>query len=361
MKKYMYIAIMLLTMAGCHNQYLEDYYIKPEAAFAMNLTTDTVQTLQSIVFTNQGQGQTFSIWPGDAGHVYGTQGNSGYTVNSSGFYSYSYREPGIYTIVWVAGSVNAQGQVVQDVDSSQLIVIDKRGGLDELTIKKIYRLDEYDASRNTYFSSVAQMTDDTTLMCGIVYEAWRDGSINSIKSPKMTLMYQLTSTTAKLYWWNKAQNDWVNIRSEVDNVFNVMDNGKIAPQQIKVVTASGYENFYWIYAVMMPKLTSFITNGVEGVISHEIMSYNVYDINVTLPAGTDLTSLTPEWQFMENDVNLLDGAKTSVTVNGIEQISGKSIIDGSQDVVYFLTYTFPNTQNNALTQTSKMHVHFTLQ
>lgn len=351
----------MTALAGCHNQYLEDYYVKPKAAFTTNLSSDTVQTLQSVVFTNQGEGQTFSIWPGDAGHVYGQYSNAGYTINSSGQYSYSYREPGIYTVVWVAGSTNGEGKIEQDVDSLSIVVIDTRGGLDELSIKKIYRLDDYDASRNTYFTSVAEVVDDSTLMCGIVYEAWRTGNINSIKSPKLTLAYTLTSTLSKLYWFNTAKSEWVNIRSEVDNVFNVMEDKRIAPQRIKVVTASGYENYFTIYAVMMPKLTTFKVGTVKGVITHELTSYNVYDIEVKLPAGTDLTQLQPEWELMANDALLLDGATTSVTVNGVEQISGQSVIDGSQEVVYKLSYTFPNTQNNALTQTSEMRVHFTIQ
>lgn len=361
MKQYLYIALMITTLVGCHNQYLADYYVQPKAAFTTNLNSDTVQTLQSIVFTNQGQGQTYSIWPGDAGHVYGQQGNAGYTVNSSGFYSYSYREPGVYTVVWVAGSVDANGQVVQDSDSIRLVVLDLHGGLDELAIKKIYRLDDYDPSRNTFFSSTAESVNDSTLMCGIVYEAWRNGNINSIKSPKLTLSYALTSTKSKLYWWNNAQTNWQEIRSEVDNVFNVMENNRIAPQLIKVVTASGYENHYWIYTVMMPKLTSFKVGDVEGLISHELTAYNIYNVEVTLPKGTDLTQLQPQWQFMGEDALLLEGATTSVTVNGKEQVSGQSVIDGTQEVIYQLSYTFPNTNNNALTQTSEMHIHFTVQ
>lgn len=361
MKKYIFIIFAMTALAGCHNQYLAEYYVKPEAAFTTNLSSDTVQTLQSIVFTNQGKGQTFSIWPGDADHVYGQQGNAGYTVNSSGFYSYSYREPGVYTIVWVAGSIDAAGQVVQDVDSTRLVVLDMHGGLDELVIKKIYRLDDYDVSRNTFFSSTAEQVNDSTLMCGVVYEAWRNGSINSIKSPKLTLMYTLTSTKSKLYWWNTAKAEWLEIRSEVDNIFNVMENNRIAVQRVKVVTASGYENRYWIYTVMMPKLTKFSVNGVEGKIVHELTSYNVYDINLSLPAGTDVSSLKPEWQLMANDANLLEGATCHVTVDGVEQVSGQSVINGSQEVVYKLSYTFPNTNNDALTQTSEMHVHITVQ
>lgn len=361
MKKYFFIIFVMTALVGCHNQYLAEYYVKPQAAFTTNLSSDTVQTLQSIVFTNQGKGQTFSIWPGDADHVYGQQGNSGYTVNSSGFYSYSYREPGVYTVVWVAGSIDAKGQVVQDVDSTRLVVLDLHGGLDELVIKKIYRLDEYDASRNTFFSATAEQVNDSTLLCGIVYEAWRNGTINSIKSPKLTLMYTLTSTKSKLYWWNTAKKEWLEIRSEVDNIFNVMENDRIAPQLIKVVTASGYENRYWIYPVMMPKLTSFSINGQEATIQHELTSYNVYDVNITLPAGTDLTQLKPEFVFMENDANLLIGATYSVKVDGQEQTSGQSVINGSQEVIYNLSYTFPNTTQNALTQTSEMHLHITVQ
>lgn len=358
MKRYVYIIFVMTILAGCHNQYLKDYYVLPQAIFTTDIDTDTIPTLQSVTFINQGKGQTFSVWPGDVGHVYGLQGNTGYTINSSGTYSYSYREPGTYTIVWVAGSVNAKGKVEQDVDSIQLVVVDMRGGLDELSIKKIYRLDDYDASHNTYFNAIAEQVNDTTLMCGVIYEAWREGTINSIKSPKMLLAYTLTSSTASLYWWNKSKSTWVNVRSEVDNVFGVMENGRIAPQRIKVVTASGYENHYWLYAVMMPKITTFSINGVEGTITHELTSYNVYDIDLILPAGTDVSSLKPEWQLMADDANLLDGATTHVMVNGIEQTSGTSVVDFSNGIVEYNLYYQPFASEQ-IYQTSVMRVSVT--
>lgn len=360
MKKFIIYSLALIGLFSCKDQYLDDYYVEPVAAFSTNLEGTEAGTLESIIFTNLGAGQTFSIWTGDANHQYGKQGNSGFAIGTSGEFSYSYREPGQYTVVWIASSMNAAGEIISSIDSVKLTLLDKSGGLDNLSIYKIYRMDDYDDTRSTYFHAAATMLDDSTLMCPIIYEAWRNGSINSIKSKKLYLKYQLTSTTATLYWYTDG--DWKNVRSEVDNFFGVMDGNTIAPQRIKVVTASGFTRYFQINAVMMPKLTSMTFNGVEATITHDLSAYNIYDVNVTLPAGTDLTQLKPEFVLMENDANLLDGSNASVTVNGVEQTSGVSVVDFSNGVVtYNLEYTMLGATNKELKQTSEMRVNITLE
>lgn len=347
-RNFIVIACCCIALYACKDQYLSDYYVEPQAAFTWNVSDNTVGTLQSVVFANNGQGQNYSVWTGDNGHVYGTLGDNGFPIGASGVFSYSYREPGEYTVVWVATSMDAKGGIVEAVDSVRLIVVDRNGGLDNLSIYKIYRMDDYDATRNTFYSSAAQFVDDTLLMCPVIYEAWRDGKINSVKSPKLTLKYSLTSSTATLKWWHRGE--WKEVRSELDNVFSVMDGSRIAPQRICVTTASGYNTYYTIAAVMMPKLTSFGVNGAKGVITHDVQHYNRYYVDITLPADMDRSAATPVWTLMDNDANLLDGAQTSVRVNGIEQESGKSIVDLTRDIVYELSYSV----GKGLVQTSTM-------
>lgn len=356
MKKYI-ILVLLVGLMGCHNQYLKDYYVTPQASFTMSVK-DSVDILTSVVFTNKGQGQTFSIWTGDASHMYGNQSNTGFTIGSSGFFSYSYREPGVYNVVWVAGSVNAKGELEQSVDSVKLKVVDNQGGLDELWIYKIYRLDEYDPTQNAIFNAKGTCINDSTWMCGIIYEAWRTGTINTIKSKKLELKYQLTSSTASLYWLDKSQNEWRKIRSELDNIFCVMEGKKIAPQRLKVVTASSFVKEYLLYAVVMPKLTSFSINGIEATIKHDVTSYNVYDVEIVLPSGTDLTQLRPDFVFMGDDVDLLSGATYSVKVNGQNQTSGTSVVDFSQGIVEYTLYYQPF-ESEQISQTSVMRVTVT--
>lgn len=341
-------AACLLSLFSCKNQYLEDYYIEPKAAFSWDIAGDTITTLQSVSFTNEGRGQNYAIYTGDDGHLYGALGNNGFAVGANGTFSYSYREPGDYMVVWVATSMNAKGELIASIDSMPLHVVDHNGGLDNLSIYRIFRMDEYDATRNTFYHSHAQFVNDTLLLCPIIYEAWRTGKINSIKSPKLTLKYALTSSTATLTWWN--QGEWKSVRSELDNIFSVMDGERMAPQRLCVTTASGYKTYYTLVAVMMPKLTSFAVNGIEGVVSHDVLGYNRYYVDITVPADMDLHTVQPVWTLMNGDDNLLAGATASVRVNGVEQISGQTTIDLTQEVVYDLSYSV----GEGLTQTSTM-------
>ena len=355
----LFTLIIVMIVAGCRDEYLDDYYVTPVASFSTNLSVNEVPTLESILFTNTGKGQNFSIWTGDAGHKYGTTGNSGFAIGTSGEFSYSYREPGVYKIVWVASSLNAKKEVETDIDSITINIVDNNSGLDNISIFKIYRMDDYDDTRNTFFHSQGVFVNDTTIMCPIIYEAWRNGTINSIKSKKLYLKYQLTSTTSTLYWLNEGE--WKTIRSEVDNYFCVMENDRITPQRIKVVTASNRTREFLLYAVMMPKITTFSINGSQATITHDISSYNIYDVDLTLPAETNLSQLTPEFEIMGADNLLLDGANMSVSIEGEEQQSGISKVDFSNGpVTYLLKYTFPGA-NPQLCQTAEMRINIQLQ
>lgn len=349
---YMVLAVVL---TACHDQYIKDYYITPRAAFEIS-AKDSVDIQTSVFFTNRGEGQTYAVWTGDAGHEYGKQGECGFTVSSNGSFSYAYSEPGDYLIVWIASSVNAKGDVVSDVDSVRLLVNDHSSGIDEFALYQLYRLDDYDASRQTFYTSYAEWVNDSTMLCPIIFEAWRDGKVNSIKSPKICLKYRLTSSKALLYW-QKNEDEWVQVKSEVEKVVSVMKGDCIVPQRVRVVTASGYVREYTFAPVMMPCLTAFSVNGVAAEITHDLSAYNIYDVSLTLPAGTDLSALRPEWTLMNGDPNLLDGADTSVTVNGEEEESGKSVVDFSRGTVtYALRYTMPGTTDKALSTTAEMRV-----
>ena len=362
MKRILNILLSAILFCSCHNSYLDEYYIAPEASFSVSAEDLHVRTLESVLFTNKGKGQTYSIFTGDTGHKYSQTGNTGFAVGSNGCFSYSYREPGKYTVVWIASSVDSKGSVISDIDSLVLDVADMSGGLDNLSIYKIYRMDDYDETHNTYYHSLARSIDDSILLCPIIYEAWRPAKINTIKSAKLQLKYQLTSPSAALYWYKHETDEWLSIRSETDNIFSVMDGERIALQRIKVVTGSGYETYYNIAAVMIPKLTSYKINGVEGEISHVKTSYDEYEIRLTLPEGADVSNLCPEFTVMENDANLYDGTNATVSIDGIAQQSGVSNVDFSNgEVIYDLHYQMLGYADARLSIDSKVRVIVDLQ
>lgn len=343
------IATGIVVLVGCKNQYLKDYYVAPQASFKTSVN-GIVNTLESVIFTNTGTGQTYAIWTGDAKHIYGQANSTGFTIGSSGVFSYSYNEPGTYNVVWIASSIKSDGKVEQSIDSLRLEVKDNTNGIDILSIYKVDRMPaEYNQPSTTYYNANGVFFHDT-ILCPIIYEAWKD---NRIKS-KLYLDYRLSSPASSLYCY---QTDWTKIRSMTDQNFSVMNGNKIAIQPLKVVTSSGAERIFQLAAVIIPKLTEFSINGVKATIKHEVSTYNVYDVTLTLPKGTDLSALQPVWILMDDNVNLLDGTNASVKVNGVEQKSGMSVVDFSKGVVtYDLSYQMLGETNSNMSRTAQMKV-----
>lgn len=349
------ISASLLLLMGCKNQYLVDYYIAPKAAFTMSVK-DTVSTLESVLFKNAGEGQTFAIWTGDANHAYGKAKNIGFTVGSSGIFSYSYREPGTYTVVWVASSIKADGTMEHVADSMRLVVIDNTSGIEKFIIAQIDRMPtEYGQPSDARYAAKGEFLNDT-ILCPVLYESWKN---NRVKSSQLYLDYLLTSTTATL-WYYQNQTTWKKIRSMTDNIFSVMNGKQIALQSIKVVTSSGVERPFKVAAIIIPKLTAFSINGVKATIKHNVSSYSVYDVTITLPKGINLSALQPVWTLMDDDANLLNmiDPNWSVKVNGVDQVSGTSIVDFSKGVVtYDLYYQMLGESNKNISQTAKMNIN----
>ena len=102
---------------------------------------------------------------------------------------------------------------------------------------------------------------------------------------------------------------------------------------------------------MIPKMTKFSINGVEGTVTRDIAYYNRYNITLQVADDIDLSNVIPVFETMNNDPNLLDGTNCRVTIDGVEQISGVTPVDFSQgDVTYTIDYNFMGNSNPKLTQ-----------
>ena len=102
---------------------------------------------------------------------------------------------------------------------------------------------------------------------------------------------------------------------------------------------------------MIPKMTKFSINGVEGTVTRDIAYYDRYNITLQLADDIDLSNVIPVFETMNNDPNLLDGTNCHVTIDGVEQISGVTPVDFSQgDVTYTIDYNFMGNSNPKLTQ-----------
>ena len=352
---YMGLICVLLFTACDPNNYLDSLYVAPTAQFDVPGTN--FEVFESVVFTNKGAGQYFVVYPGDKGHVYGETGNTGFPTNSDGSFSYSYNEPGTYKVVWVASSINKEGNQEMQTASVTINIIAMNGGLDWLSIYNIYKLDEYSTGGvNVFYTSYGEFVSPDTILCPILYASWRDATINTIKA-KQLVNFELSSTTSKMFWVNNGEEKGIVSMATGSRIVEFMKDNKLAIQNFRVRTASDIASDYYVAPVMMPQFTEFKINGVKGTITRSISYYEVFDIEVNLPTGTDLTQLTPDFIVMNNDINLLDGTNCRVSINGTEQISGTSSVDFSKGTVqYLIDYTMLGSNNKKLSQRGIMNI-----
>ena len=192
----LYSLLAVLMLVSCdENGYLRDLYVVPKAAF--EIEKDTYDVFESVHFVNKGSGQYYVVYPGDANHVYGKEGDTGFAAASDGTFSYSYQEPGTFNAVWVASSINENGEREFQVDSVTVKVVALDGGLDNLRINNIYRMSEY--AGTVYYSSYGEFISSDSLICPILFDAWRDATFNSIKA-KQLVNFELSSSLAEMYW-----------------------------------------------------------------------------------------------------------------------------------------------------------------
>ena len=175
--------------------------------------------------------------------------------------------------------------------------------------------------------------------------------------------FELASSTATFHWYDKSrdENRQLIAGSSATRFVSFMQNGKLATQTFRVITASGTTANYYVAPVMIPAFTSFSVAGVSATIVRDISFYDRYNVTLTLPTGTNLSALQPEFVVMNNDPDLMDGSNSVVTIDGVVQTTGQSVVDfSSGTVTYDLKYNMLGENNPALCQTAKMIVTVTI-
>lgn len=337
MKKIIYIVSLILglgSFSSCENEaFIDDIYVTPRAAFSID-DKEVFDVFESVHFTNKGEGQRFAVWPGDVSHVYGETGNNGFACNSDGTYSYSYQEPGEYTAVWVASSINSKGEVVLSVDSTKIRVEAMEGGLASFSITRMAKLADFGSS--FFYESYGDFVTTNRIVCPMPYTIWP----NYVRRT-LGVKFALDSEFAKLYW--ESADGEVELASEsTTKVFRFDANNELEPQTIKVRMVSGVEYKYEVAALVIPEFTSFTINGVKAVQTRDLSAFNKFKMEIDLPDGTDLTALVPEYIVMKDDASLLTSTKVAtVTADGMPQVSGQTTVDFSTPVNYTIKYTVP--------------------
>lgn len=338
--KYILIAVATAIFSSCSDNYINELFVEPEAAFEIKQGNhpDHYEVFESVVFQNTGAGQKYAIYTGDKGHIYGEDGSTGFATASGGSFTYSYQEPGEYPVVWVATSIKNDGTIVEKRATRNVTVISTDGGLETFSVSNFYTMPEYGSLQYTAYG---EFVFNNTIVCPIMYASWKKFSLIS-KTRKLTTNFRLSSSLAKMYWINPDDNSENEIvsGSTATRVVGFTDNdGRLQVQKFKVKTASGIYTQYDIAVLMIPCFTGFsvTVNGTvyKADITRDLANYDKYFVKLALPHGTNLNGLKPEFTVLNNDGTLTDGANYTVKVNGTVQKSGETVVDLSSGQVSY--------------------------
>jgi len=104
----------------------------PEPIACFEVSSETIKLGESVTFTSCSNADHTSIWTGDTGRDYTKRERTGETryvardvgvrvVN--GVYTYTYRNPGQYTVYWIATNAGNDGRDVKTAVAQRVITV----------------------------------------------------------------------------------------------------------------------------------------------------------------------------------------------------------------------------------------------
>lgn len=299
MKRYIFpLMAFALVMASCEDDKAE----KPTAAISIDKTT--LEINESMMVRFHGSADNVVVYTGDTDHDYELrdQSNTGLVVNK-GVISYSYSTPGTYKVVCVAVNHEDAGKSVEtDTCSMYVKVIDDNTEINSISAPQVL-YDEVFARRLT----------DSDWMMAIPRKIRFRGKDAKIQMHQL-LKFYIPSLTTEIMVNGEAFN--ARTRYKLDQV-----------QQITAKSHQGTTRDYKLYTVNYGEFETFKLAGVEGKIERTEFDYSYFEINMELPAGTDLKALVPEF-------TLYDAANEKVFIGDAPQVSGSTAVDFSSPVTY---------------------------
>lgn len=279
----------------------------PKATMAINQTQFTIN--ESMIINFKGIADQVVVFTGDDMHNYELRdsSNTGFVVNK-GLFTYAYTTPGTYKVVCVATTYNDLAmELKRDTSSYTISVIDNDTEIDKLSCPQIL-YDEVFANK---------LTNDEWLM--ILPRKVKYNTSTPTISLTQKLQFYTHSSSAKI------------LINNVDFVATSKYNLS-TPLDIVVKSNFGTTRPYKLYTMNYPEFVSFKLSNVEGTLVRNEYDYSSFKMQVTLPAGTDITNLIPQFTTTS--------ASDKVFIDNVEQISGTSGANFTQEVTYKLMSTF---------------------
>lgn len=302
MKKYLFYILLPLLAASCDD---DDKVVMPDAEFTMS--ADEVSIYETVTYTYTGSPSTqVVIYTGDTGHNFDLKddGNSGFVVND-GVATYAYKEPGTFDVVVVATNYDKYGgESMMNIARKTITVKDDDNELRTLSLK-----------RDIYNKELPAHIEGNDILLAVpekVRISNRDIAV-SLKAQRLEVATMSANASVLV-------EDAPFVATSKYNL--------TVPLKLSVVAASGDKRDYMIHAVTLPSFSAFAVGTAKGTIAFSDYDFDKTTVTVTVPAGTDLTSVTPEFTA---------AAAKRIRVNGVDQVSGSTAVDFSEPVVYELT------------------------
>jgi hypothetical protein len=288
----------------------EDTVQTPQLQASINKESLTINESMIINFAGS-DADNIVVYPGDDRQDYDLrdQSNTGLVVNKK-LFTYSYQVPGVYKVVCLASTAGDKATNLQfDTCSFIVNVIDDETEIDRISCPRIIN-DEVFAEKHA---------NDEWLMVLPQKVLYNNREQNISLSQRLRFYIQSDSTQISVNGNIYSATTAYNLSSPVD---------------ILVKSDFGTERPYKLYTLNYPRFSSFKLQGVDGKITLDAFDYSTCVVTVTLPQGTNVSSLAPE--FTTNSPS------DKVYIGNEEQTSGVSAVDFTKEVTYRLVSAVPD-------------------
>ncbi len=295
-----------LFVISCENEEAPD----PQAAITVDKLLLKINESMVIRFT--GIADQAVVYTGDNMHEYELrdQSNTGFVVNK-GLFTYAYTVPGRYKVVCVASTYTDRAtDLKRDTCSYTVTVIDNETEIEKISCSQVL-YDEVFADK---------LENDEWLML-LPRKVKYNTSTPSI-SLSQKLRFYIHSDSTKIFINDK---EFSNTSATKYNLSTPLD--------ITVKSHYGTVRPYKLYTMYYPEFNTFKMLGATGTLVRTEFDYSSFDMEVTLPVGTDISSVKPEFTMFS--------ATDKVYIGDAEQISGSTVVDFTKGVTYRLVSTLP--------------------
>lgn len=296
--KIIIITIMMMTVnISCE----QDVIKNPKATIEINKDKLNINESLQIVFT--GEADQVVIFTGDDMHNYDLrkESNTGFVVDKNVF-TYSYATPGTYKVVCIASTYGDAAVNLQfDTCAVVITVIDDQTEIDRLSCPQIL-YDEVFAER---------LANDNWIM-----RLPRKVRYNNL-TPSIALSQRL-----KFYVQSDSTQFFIN-----GNAFESTKKYDLSSTvNIDVKSHFGTVRPYTLHTLYYPEFESFKMLGANGKLKRTEFDYSSFELEITLPNGTDVSHVIPEFKTY--------AATDKIYINDVEQISTVTAVDFTHNVTY---------------------------